>query len=127
MNKHRNRKKFMDGRMTPEEVHSEMLPVGAKCQGCGGAPIVKYTMFAEEAEILKRMPALLILREVDPEKYQSIRMVNRHGAFLRTSMAYACHRCEKKADKVAAKHPSWALCVIDRGPGPDKIVVGPTS
>lgn len=122
----KQRDKFMGGTITPEELHQELsFPIGARCQGCGGPPLVKYTSFADEAEMLKRDPNLLVCRTAEPEKYQSMRLVNRHGVFLRISMTYACRGCSKDADKAAAKHPDWVVVLIDRGPGPDKLVFGP--
>ena len=120
------RNKFMGGQMTPEEFHNSVaFPVGAACAICGAPPATQYTSFGEESELLKRIPALAILKTSDPERYQSIRLVIKEGAYLRTGISYSCKQCEKTADQAAAKHPTWAFVRIDRGPSPDKIVVGP--
>lgn len=122
------KRKFMDGTITPEDFHRQnAFPLGAMCGLCGGPPCTQYTSFGEEKELLSRVPALMLMRTAEPEKYQMIRWVIREGAYLRTGITYACKQCEKEADRLAAKHPTWAFVRIDRGPGPDKIVVGPTS
>lgn len=128
MNKAKFRNKFAGGQMTPQEFHNSVaFPLGACCAICGAPPATQYTSFGEEAEMLKRVPVLNILKNTDPEKYQSIRLVIKEGAYLRTGITYSCKQCEKTADLAAAKHPTWAFVRIDRGPGPDKLVVGPAA
>lgn len=120
------RKKFMDGRMTPQEAHSKWgFPVGAKCAHCGAPPLVSIRSFAEEAEMLKRDPMLKILQAAEPEKYQAMQLRTKQGMYLRIAVAYACAQCARAAEKAAAKHPSWMFVDVDRGPDPLKIVVGP--
>ena len=120
------RNKFMGGQMTPQEFHNSVsFPLGACCAICGAPPAIQYTSFGEEGELLKRMPMLNVLKRTDAEKYASIRLVIKEGVYLRTGITYACKQCEKTADQAAAKHPTWAFVRIDRGPGPDKIVIGP--
>lgn len=123
----KTRKKFMDGQMTPEELHMEMgLPPGARCSLCGRPPLVKYLSYAEEAEMLKRDPRLAICRQYDPQTYAAMLHKTRKGErYIKLSMAFACKQCTPEADKAAAKHPDWVVVIIDRGPGVDKIVTGP--
>ncbi|TXH57455.1 MAG: hypothetical protein E6Q97_04440 [Desulfurellales bacterium] len=125
MSKVIHRKKFQDGRETPQEMHSRLaFPVGAKCSGCGGPPLIKIRSFAEEDELLKRDPRLKILQLVNPENYASMRLKTKMGYYLRLGEVYACSRCGPEAERAAAKHPSWVFCDIDRGPNPLKIVIG---
>ena len=121
-----HRKKFMNGEMTPQEMHSKYaFPVGAKCAGCGGPPLVTIRSFAEEAEMLKRDPRLKVLQLVEPEKYGSIPLGTKMGAYLRISEVFACASCAPDAERAAAKHPSWCFVDINRGPAEMRIVVGP--
>lgn len=127
-NKTLHRTKFANGLMTPQEMHSKYaFPVGAKCVGCGGPPLVTIRSFAEEAEMLKRDPRLKLLQLVEPEKYGAMRLRTKMGAYLRIAEVYACVRCAPEAERAAAKHPSWCFCDINRGPAEMKIVVGPGS
>jgi len=122
------RKKFMDGRMTPQEAHSKWgFPVGAKCEFCGGPPLISVRSFAEEGEMLKRDPMLKILQLVEPDKYQSMQLKTKQGTYLRIACAYACQSCRGAAERAAARHPSWMFVDIDLGPDPLKIVIGPGS
>lgn len=122
-----HRKQFMDGRVTPQELHSALaFPVGAKCVGCGGPPLTTIRTFAEEAEMLKRDPRLKILFMADPDKYMSMRLVTKMGPYLRLAEVYACARCTPEAERAAAKHPSWTFVDINRGPEALKLVIGPT-
>ena len=127
MSKTIHRKQFMDGRMTPQEAHSRWaFPIGAKCAGCGGAPLITIRTFAEEDEMLKRDPRLKILQMADPEKYGAMQMRTKMGKYLRIAEVYACARCGPEAERAAAKHPSWCFADICRGPEALKLVVGPT-
>jgi len=122
-----HRKQFMDGRMTPQELHaSTAFPLGAKCTGCGGPPMTSIHSYGEEAEMLKRDPNLLVLLKTDPEKYAQMRTQTKMGYFLRIGAVYACSLCSKQAQKEAARHPSWCFVEIDTGPTPDRLVTGYT-
>jgi len=122
------RKKFLDGRMTPQEAHSKWgFPVGAKCVTCGKPPLVSIRSFAEEGEMLKRDPMLKILQAAEPVKYQEMQLRTKQGTYLRIACVYACAQCASAAEKAAARHPSWMFVDIDRGPLPTKIVIGPGS
>lgn len=122
-----HRKQFMDGRYTPQELHSALaFPIGAKCLGCGAPPLTTIKTFAEEAEMLKRDPRLKILFMADPDKYMSMRLVTKMGPYLRIAEVYACPKCTPEAERAAAKHPSWCFVSIDHGPAALKLVIGPT-
>lgn len=122
-----HRKQFMDGRATPQEVHSRYaFPLGAKCVGCGGPPLTTIRSFAEEAEMLKRDPRLKILQLADPDKYGSMQLRTKMGKYLRIAEVYACPQCTPEAERAAARHPSWVFVEIDRGPEQVRLVVGPT-
>jgi len=43
--------------------------------------------------------------------------------YVRVSMVYSCKACAPALEKSLAKLPSWMIVEINRGPGPDKILV----
>jgi len=117
--------KFMGGRMTPRDVHAQLaFPFGSKCKYCSNPPAAKLTSFAEEAEMLKRDPALKIHAKAEPDKYSQMRVKFKPGWFLRINSVYACRSCLPGAEKAAAKLPSWVYVDIDRGPAELPIVSG---
>jgi hypothetical protein len=65
--------------------------------------------------------AMYALSFDDPTKVPVI--PTKYGAMVLISDAYACDHCKKDLEKAAAKHPSWCIVEIDRGPK-DKIQVG---
>lgn len=118
-------KRFMDGQITPEELHQSLaFPIGAKCKLCGRPPMIAIRSYGEEAEMIKRDQNLRIFATVDPEKYASMLIKTKAGRFIRIGEVYACSHCAPQAEREAAHHPSWCFVDIDRGPGPDRVVVG---
>jgi hypothetical protein len=118
-------KKFMDGRVTPLELHARLaFPLNSKCHYCGKPPTAKLTSFAEEDEMLKRDPALRVHKTAEPARYSQMRAKFKPGWFLRINTVYSCRDCLPSAEKAAAKLPSWIFVDIDRGPKDIPIVSG---
>ncbi len=125
MSKIIHRDRFMGGRMTAEELHREMsFPVGSTCRGCGRAPTIAIRSFAEEKEMLSRDPGLKVLAMTDPDTYGKMLVKTKAGRFIKLGEVYSCTSCAPEAEKAAAKHPSWCFVEVDRGPGPDRIMIG---
>lgn len=131
---HVNRKKFMDGRMSPEEAHAKFaFPVGAKCTGCGAPPTIRGIVMAPLDEVRKRDPdfdTLASLANINPEAatrfYEMLVQIKgsdgKPTPYVRISTAFSCKSCSKTFEKTLAKAPSWCIVEINRGPGPDKLV-----
>lgn len=125
MSKIIHRDKFLNGRMTPEELHREMaFPIGSTCRGCGRPPTIAIRSFAEEAEMFSRDPNLMVLAKTDPDTYGKMLVKTKAGRFIKLGEIYSCPTCAPEAEKAAAKHPSWCFVEVDRGPGPDRIMMG---
>lgn len=120
-----HRKTFMDGRMSPKDLHNAVLFTGKKCQTCTRQPEYILRSFAEEAEMLKRDPNLYALMQSRLDLYLQMRVTNfKGGPWLRIAETYACGQCFKDAQKAAAKGPSWVLVEIDHGPKEIRAMVG---
>lgn len=120
-----HRRTFMDGRMTPRDLHNAVLFTGKKCQSCTRPPEYVLRVFAQEKEMIARDPSLLTFAALNPEKYAQMRVLTfKEGPWLRISEVLSCGHCFKDAQKAAAKGPSWTLVEIDRGPDEAKPMVG---
>ena len=86
-------------------------------------------------EVRKRDPDFDTLAElalVHPgaaEKFHGMLVMLRGGdgqpaPHVRMTTAYACRACTPAMERVLARGPSWAVVEINRGPGPDRPVVG---
>jgi len=120
-----HRRKFMDGKMSPEEAHQRYgIPPHARC-ACGARPLITCRIFMPLDEVVKRQGTFvgLMLAGKEEELY-SMLLETIHGTFVRVSTAYACKQHEKDLDLAAAKAPSWCLVEFNRGPGAEKIVIG---
>jgi len=123
----RSRKQLFGGRETAEEVHSKhAFPPGSKCAGCQRSRglIMRIIILAPVDEISKRDPFFARMVEECPQQFMEIIVRTKYGVMLRLSTTYACHACQRDAERAAAKAPSWCIVDINRGPGKDKIVVG---
>jgi len=123
----RSRKQLFGGRETAEEVHSSAaFPPGSKCAGCGKSRglIMRIIILAPVDEISKRDPRFADMVEQCPQQFMEIVVRTKYGTMLRLSTTYACHACQRDAERAAAKAPSWCIVDINRGPGKDKTIVG---
>ena len=53
-------KKFMDGQMSPQQVHRALAWGGRKCDACGGPAAERIRVFAEYKEVLQRSPEFVL-------------------------------------------------------------------
>lgn len=121
-----HRKKFADGRKTPQQVHREMTYAGKRCTSCKGPPAIRICVFYPVEEIdpaVIRMLRLTARAKDEPSPF--IRFNEHYGnkLFLMVSDVYACETCRKAAEVTAAHGPSYAVVHVDRGPAEKATVV----
>jgi len=132
MAKVRHRKQMFGGRYSAEEYHQKWgIPRDAKCVGCGNRPLIRcITMM--EVEEAKKLPMINMLMLNDPIKFMNEMIVRIKGSdgraipYVRISCVYACKQCRRSLERAAAKAPSHTICEFHYGPGPDKVVSGPS-
>lgn len=115
-------KKFADGRMTPEEMHCQVVFAGEKCGGCGALPRIRVSIFMPQDEVLKRHPQIAALALHDPAKLRKMTVRNAHGTYFKVSESFACKSCQPALERAAAKAPSYAMVDIFRPPPDIKII-----
>lgn len=123
-----HRKKFMGGRISPEEFHSQYaFPIHAKCNLCQRRPMTRAITMIELKEAIKRQPAIAEVIKASPEGFlQNIVQIKgtdgKPMQYMRLGIAYACKSCTPQLEKTLARAPSHVICEISRGPGSDRIV-----
>jgi len=116
-------KKFMDGRMTPEEVWRQHVIRNRPCFGCGspkGAIVIRVFMPFVEAmrrnePLMQDMARWAVMNGMDT--FPTVQFGNPPEDFIRVSEKVACDRCKATAERAAARGPSWVVVEIKRGPG----------
>lgn len=129
MSKTIHRKKFMGGRISPEEFHAKhAFPAHAKCLGCGKRPTIRAIVLMELAEA-KKNPSVDVFMQAAPELFmQSVVQIKGSDGkavpYYRVSVTYACPACKRDLQKALAKAPSHCIVEINDGPGPSKAISG---
>ncbi len=114
-------KRFMDGRLTPQELHQK-LGFGKPCIVCGGPPAIRIRVFMPLEEAMKVAPELcagIMASNPDGPYVPTVKMKNTSGSefqAMKASDCCFCANCKVGAEREAAKGPSWAIIEIDRGP-----------
>lgn len=122
----RNRRKFMNGAMTPSEMHVRYAFGGKRCDGCKTAPGVmriRVLMPLEEAmnAAPEYMAAIALSNPEKPGQVPTVQLKESAGdakgkPYFRASQTYWCRDCRKEAQVAAARGaPSWAVVEIDHG------------
>lgn len=115
----RHVKKFMGGRMTPDEVH-RALGLRVRCL-CGQPAAIRIKVLAPLQEVQDRNPQFVaMVAASNPDGPFVPTIPSKYGNLVKLSDVGACDNCKTEAERVAAKHPSWCIVEIDRGPGKDK-------
>lgn len=122
--------RLLDGTMTPQEfVAANTFGYSARCNGCGGAPVIQATVFVPYAEAVKR--GLVPEGHEAPKQVLDVTVMLKSGAsgaqepHVRLSQAYSCRLCQPAFERQLARAPSWAIVDINRGPNPtNQILVG---
>lgn len=124
-------RKFMDGKITPQDYHRQHgFPKGAKCAGCGGPPAVKAMVFAEVKEAVKRgmMPPPMengVINEAVVKTLVKFKGPSGPVLHARLSQSYSCTSCRVDFEKALARAPSWCVVEINEGPDPrNRVSVG---
>lgn len=123
------RKKFMDGRYTPEELHQKYaFPPNQKCM-CGSRPLVRAIVMMELKEAIKMSPEIEVAQFTHPSLFmQSVVAIHPSGPnsmpvpYFRVSVTYACKRCRPEMEKALAKMPSHCIVEIGEAPKNEKII-----
>lgn len=114
-----HRKKFMDGRETPNEVHRR-LGIKKRCVICGQPGAIRIRVFMPYDEAVKRAPnliAAIMATNPDGAKVPTVSFRDGETArdFIKASDSAFCDLCKVEAERTAATAPSWAVVEIDRG------------
>lgn len=118
----RHIKKFMDGKMSPQELH-QRLGIRKNCYGCGKPAVVRLRTFVALDELTKRQPEYVAqIMASNPNGPYVPTVATKYGPMVKVSDIGACALCAKEAEKAAARGPSWCIVEIDRGPDPKQAV-----
>ncbi len=116
---HRN--KFMNGLMTPEELHAK-LGVNQACRACGAAAVITARVYVLLSDLKTDVKAAMqVAHFPDPIPVAKLKA----GDAVCVSNVASCARCKDALLKAMTGRniPSYAFVDIDYGPGPDRIVV----
>lgn len=122
-----HRKKFMGGRMTPQEVHAQLaFPLDAKCAGCGRRPTIRAITMCELSEARKDPGIEAIFQENPAAVVQRVVMLKGSDGkaipYLRMGIAYSCASCRPTMERTLAKAPSHWVVEINDGPAEEKVI-----
>jgi hypothetical protein len=102
-----------------EKAHAAFaFDAGARCACCGRAPYVRAIVMAPFDEARKRG----LLFGLTDQQVMALLVRLKSGTdpkgevFVRLTTSYACQACAPDFERAAAKHPSWAVVEINRGP-----------
>lgn len=114
----RHTKKLFGGK-TAHEVHAKWgWRKPCSVPRCPGMPVIKVTSYMPAKEFREAQPHI-------PDHLIVGRLVQMtSGPMVRVSSQLACLAHRVDLERAAAKAPSCYLIEIDRGPTPDKLVVG---
>ncbi len=90
------------------------------CTTCGKPSRIRIRILVQVAEVMKRAPEILAGAFPDG-KVASI--PTKYGPMVCVGEAFACERCQKDAERAAAKHPDWCMAEISCGPRLDRVAV----
>jgi hypothetical protein len=116
-----HRKQFMEGRMTPEELHNRALSQGGtiKCP-CGLDPVTRIVTFADVKDLMKHEPEMLAgMARYYMRQGLGLPCVEfTYGKFVKIGDGFFCEICSPEMEKKAARElPDWVLVEVRRGPG----------
>ena len=123
-------RKFLDGTMTPQEfVAASTFGHYARCNGCGGTPVIEAMVFVPYSEAVRR--GMVPEGHEASQEVIDVTVMLRSGVngakepHVRLSKAYSCRTCQPAFERQLARAPSWAIVDINRGPNPtNQILVG---
>lgn len=114
-----HRKRFMDGRETPNEVHRR-LGIAKKCIVCSRPGAIRIRVFMPLDEAMQRAPNMIAaIMASNPDGPKVPTVTFKDGStpreFIKASDSAFCDFCKVEAERTAATAPSWAVVEIDRG------------
>jgi hypothetical protein len=117
-------KKFMGGRMTPEEIHAQ-LGVGKPCKGCQRPALIVIRSLCTLKDWKDKVSAGFqqLVGALTPDGHPPT-FPTKYGPMICIGELFVCKSCAPAAERVAAKHPDWILIEINRGPKPLPIQSG---
>lgn len=117
----RHIKKFMGGRMSPQDLH-QAVGVRNPCVGCGQPSVIRIKVLVGLKELTARHPEFVAqIMTTNPNGLYVPTVDTTYGKMVKVSDVGACRLCQKDAETAAARGaPSWAIVEIDRGPGADR-------
>ncbi len=114
--------KFMQGTMTPNEVHRKYAYGTHKCE-CGLPPAGRILSFASVVDMTRDEERRARLQDLTMRNEGRVPMVKfTYGDFVKLGETFFCDLCQSTAEKAAARLPDWVLTEIDRGPDPHNSV-----
>lgn len=115
-------KKFMGGRMSPNELHRK-LGIAMRCEPCFALGVekpaaIRIMVWGELSEVMKRQEMALSVAAYWASQGCGLpRRRTMLGDFVMISDNGFCDLCKTKAEQVVARQAkSWMLVEIDRGP-----------
>ena len=117
MAENRHIRKFMNGRMTPRELHAS-VGVRRPCVICKQPATMRIKVLAELAELERRKPEFcLMIKTTNPNGPYIPTISTTYGPMVMLHDVGACDSCRKKAEvQVAHGTEDWMLVEINRGP-----------
>lgn len=116
-----HRDKLFGGRHTAEELHAKLAFGNHRCDGCGGPPAIRISVFVPLRDMALDL-RLAVEFEISQGRINTVK--TSAGLAVRTSFVHACKLCQPTAERAAARGaPSYAIVDIMRGPSPDQPLV----
>jgi len=110
----RHVKKFMDGKMTPDEAH-RAYGIRKDCYVCGQPAAIRIKVLYPYDDFMRdchELAVAIMMSNPDGEYVPTISTTE--GRMVKISDVGACDMCRVEAERAAANGPSWAVVEIDR-------------
>jgi hypothetical protein len=121
MSAHIHVKKFMSGRMSPNELHRK-LGIAMRCESCAAGGVekpaaIRIMVWGEIEEVMRRQLALSVAAYWASQGCGLPRRKTLLGDFVMISDNGFCDLCKGRAEQLTARQAkSWMLVEVDRGP-----------
>lgn len=110
-----HRRKFMQGRMTPEELNTA-VGIRKPCHYCGRPGQMRIRTFMSEKDAMTYFPQVVAMMIASSGTGQLPTVPMTYGRMVRMTDLGVCLRCRPEAEKQAAKLPSKVLVEIVEPP-----------
>lgn len=112
--------------LTAIDVHES---IAARCTGCGRPAVMKIRTYIAPIDLVQKAPELagVLMSRTPDGSLPTVRMSDKSHMVPVAEIA-ACPLCQKTAELIAARAPSWAMVVIERLSNPtNKVQVAVSS